>query len=163
LKGLNRFHETRHTKNMKETGSQRINRDLIECKDALQSFKSTNQTTAEEHYDTLKRQNKMDVAYDQILTKLHKIFALSEKLESFIKNPTVDQAREIQEDCIIILFYHDVPVYYPLFKTSKYFNNFGQPCEPEYGKWTYDGKEYQMDNMITNVQNIMSWFIITLS
>jgi hypothetical protein len=112
---------------MKETGSQRINRDLIECKDALQSFKSTNQTTAEEHYDTLKRQNKMDVAYDQILTKLHKIFALSEKLESFIKNPTVDQAREIQEDCIIILFYHDVPVYYPLFKTSKYFNNFGQP------------------------------------
>jgi hypothetical protein len=53
---------------------------------------------------------------------------------------------------------HDATDYNPLFMTSKYFNNFGQEIQPEYGIWTYHGQKYEMKKMLNDIQNIMDFF-----
>lgn len=140
-------------------------RDLVECRNALNGFKSTNQERTEVHYSTLKRQYPVYVDYDNILKKLHTIWTLPGKLDSFIETNTVDQdqAKDIQKTCRSILNNHESSDYAPLFKTSKYFSNAGNQRYPEYGLWTYNGKEYEMEAVITDVQDIMKWFIQKLS
>jgi tetratricopeptide (TPR) repeat protein len=146
-----------------ETIEDTMNRQLGEYKDALEYFKSTNQARAEEHYANLKRQNPAIGTYDQILEKLRKICDLPQMLGLYMQNHTDDQANDIYKHCRSILYMHNATHYNPLFMTSKYFNNFGQEIQPEYGTWTYNGHKYEMKKMITEIQEIMSYFITTLS
>jgi hypothetical protein len=111
------------------------NLDFAEYKDALESFRSTNQAQAEAHYADLKGQNRLINTYDKILEKFHKICALPQKLASYIDTPTIDQTNDIIEHCRSILNDHERTDYNPLFKTSKYFDNAGFQCQPEYGRY----------------------------
>jgi len=89
------------------------------------------------------------------LEKLHAIFALPGKLDSFIKTHAPAQAQDIKDDCLTILNMHEQMKFYPLFKTSSYLNAKGNQIEPRYGKWTYGAKEYEMEKMINKVQTMM--------
>jgi hypothetical protein len=134
-----------------------MNRKLVEYKDALEDFKSTNQARAEEYYANLKRQNPVIITYDQILEKLRKICALPQMLGSYIDTPTIDQANDIYGHCMSILYMHERSEYDSLFKTYTYLDPQGFQHEPEYGKWTYKGHIYKMENMITDIQDIMDF------
>ena len=121
----------------------------------MESFKSTNQARAEEYYVNLKRQNPVIVTYDQILEKLRKIWALPQMLDSYIDTPTIEQANDIYTHCRSILYMHERSEYDPLFKTHTYFDPRGFQHEPEYGKWTYNGHDYEMKEIITKIQRNM--------
>lgn len=146
----------KHKKNFEEI----TKRELVEYRDALQGFKSAYQEEAQVHYSA---QHPIYVEYVNILKKLQKIWTLAGKLDSFIQTNTVDQAKDIQKTCISILKDRELSDYAPLFKPSKYFDNYGRQLEPKYGIWTYNGKVYQMETVITNLQDIMQWFIEKLS
>ena len=138
-----------------QEADQRRERDLIECKNALEDFKSTNEQEAEAYYTAQIKNNPQTNIYFQILEKLHAIFALPGKLDSFIKTHTPAQAQDIKDDCLAILKMHEQMDFYPLFKTSSYFNANGFQNELKYGKWTYGAKEYEMEKMIKKVQTMM--------
>ena len=135
--------------------NQRRERDLIECKNALEGFKSTNEQEAETYYTAQIKNNPQTYEYVQILEKLHAIFALPGKLDSFIKTHTPAQAENIKVDCRTILRMHEKADFDPLFKTCSYSNSQGVQFKPKYGKWTYDAKEYEMEKMIKEVQVMM--------
>lgn len=128
---------------------------LVIYKNALEYFKSTYASQAEIHYTKLSAQDKMINTYDQILKKLREICALPRMLDLYIATPTIDQARDIYMHCRSILYMHERSEYDPLFKTHTYFDLQGFQHEPEYGKWTYQGNIYKMDNMITEIQRFM--------
>jgi hypothetical protein len=154
LGGLNDITPNLHIEKLQNMRTT-MNRKLIEYKNALQDFKLTNQERAELHYTKLSAQDKAIVTYDQILEKLRGICALPQMLDLYIATPTSEQAQKIYKHCRSILYMHERPEYDPLFKTHRYFDPQGFQHEPEYGKWTYKGKTYEMDNMITEIQRIM--------
>ncbi len=154
LGGLNDITPNLHIEKLQKMRTT-MNRKLMEYKNALQNFKLTNQARAEIHYTKLSAQDKAIVTYDQILEKFRKICALPQMLGLYIATPTIDQARDIYRHCRSILYMHEQSEYDPLFKTYTYFDLQGFQHEPEYGKWTYKGNIYEMDNMITEIQRIM--------
>ena len=128
---------------------------LVIYKNALEYFKSTYASQAEIHYTNLSAQDKVIVTYDQILEKLRKICALPQMLGLYIATPTIDQAMDIYRHCRSILYMHEQSQYDPLFKTHTYFDPRGFQHEPEYGKWTYNGQDYEMKEIITKIQRKM--------
>ena len=126
---------------------------LVECKIALESFRTTHQAPAEAYYAALIAKNpSWCPAYDRSLAKLKDIWALPEKLGSYIERPSVEGAADIHATCRSILYEHSRKDYDELFQLCAYFDLRGYQHEPMYGKWTCDGKEYKLLETIQRVQ-----------
>ena len=155
--------DVRQVKHLQKKAEKARNSALVEYKNALYDFKSTHEKQALAEYNDLKRNFPSHDEYVQILEKLQEIFALPDMLDSYIKTPTVKIAQDITDSCTTILRMHEQKHYDPLFKTHKYLDLQGREKQPKYGKWTYKAKEYELEKVITNVKNIMKWFIQKLS
>jgi len=148
LKVLSGLHDTSpnfHDEKVKEEETN----VLVKYKDALENFKSTHQI----------RDTMIFINY-QISEKLYKICALPQMLDSYINTPTIDQAQTICNHCKSILNMHERSDYDPLFKTYTYLDPQGFQRKPKYGVWTYNEHKYEMKKIITDIQDIMEWFIL---
>ena len=97
---------------------------LVECKDALESFRTTHQAPAEAYYAALiaKYPGNFIPEYANSLAKLRAICALPEKLGSYIERPSVGGAEDIQATCRSILSSHSLKDYDELFQVCAYFD-----------------------------------------
>ena len=154
LGGSNDITPDLHIETLRKTKPTMLDKLAI-YKNALEYFKSTYQSQAEVHYTNLSAQDRVIVTYDQILEKLRKIWALPQMLNSFITTPTIEQATDIYTHCRSILYMHEQSQYDPLFKTHTYLDPRGVQHAPEYGKWTYNGHDYEMEETIMNIQKMI--------
>jgi hypothetical protein len=152
-----------YVKRLQKKSENARNSTLKEYRNALSAFKSTHKTQALAEYTDLKRRFPSHSEYVQILKKLRAIFKLPKQLKSFIQQPTIDNAKNINKKCTSILRMHEQRDYDPLFKTYAYLDLQGREKIPKYGKWTYNKKEYEMQEMIQDIQDKISFFIIKLS
>jgi hypothetical protein len=143
-------------KRLQKESEEARNSALEEYRNALSAFKSTHETQALAEYTGLIRRFPLYDEYVQILEKLQTIFALPDMLNSYIQTPTVETAKDITDKCRDILRDHALHDYDPLFKTYTYEDRQGSRKQPKYGKWTYNEKEYKMDEMIQDIQNKIS-------
>ena len=127
---------------------------------ALDGFRDyPQQKQAAERYADLKLKNPLDHVYANILKKLHEILALPAKLKSYLVTKTTEQANDIEKTCVSILNDNELPLYRPLFETSKYFDNARREHEPEFGVWKYNGRTYEMLKMIKDVRDIVPYYM----
>ncbi len=130
---------------------------LIECKNALESFRTTHQAPAEAYYAALiSATPSWRRSYEEPLAKLHAICALPEKLGSYIARPSVAGVTDIQDTCKSILKEYSRQQYDELFQVCAYFDLRGYQQQPAYGKWKYNGKEYKLIETIQRVQFCVS-------